>query len=100
MKEFNLYIFSLIFCFIYIIFLILIIYCLDEEEEVREATKKYFFFKVAQPLRGEGGIRAWPLRKKTCFEAQKRNFEKKLEVGGGRALVVGPQKKILFCGFP
>ena len=35
---------------------------------VREAAKKNNgLFSVARPLRGEGGVSAWPLRKNTVF---------------------------------
>ena len=42
------------------------------------------------------GVRAWPLRKNTVFEALKKsgkNLATKLERGGGKALVAGPLKK-------
>ena len=34
---------------------------------VREAAKKRVLFLVVRPLRREGGLRAWPLRKKKLF---------------------------------
>ena len=39
-----------------------------------EAAKKLFFL-VARPLRGEGGVRAWPLRKKNFFGTKKCGHE-------------------------
>ena len=55
---------------------------------------------MTRPLRGGGGgERAWPLRKKTFFEAREKkippkNVATKLEGGGGdKVLVAGPLKK-------
>ena len=55
------------------------------------------FFLVARPLREEGGVRAWPLRKKSFFSSSRKkispkNVATKLEGKGGKALVAGPLK--------
>ena len=44
---------------------------------LREAAKK-----VHQPLRGGGGLRAWPQRKKNFFEARKKMWPLSLRGGG------------------
>ena len=35
-----------------------------------------FFFLVARPLRGGGGDKAWPLRKKNFYRSSKKNTKK------------------------
>ena len=57
--------------------------------------------KPQKKLRGEGRVRAGPLRKKVwlklIFDKEKR---KKVPLRGGEALEARPLKKNLFCGFP
>ena len=59
---------------------------------VAEAAKKIKFFLVARPLRGGGGLRAWPLRKRPLFETLKKNLgtkfvATKLEGEGGKTVI-------------
>ena len=57
------------------------------------SRKKIRSFLLARPLRGGGEVRALPLRKNAVFEALTKILENK-------ALVAGPLKKDLVCGFP
>ena len=70
---------------------------------LREAAKKIFL--VARPFkRGGGGVKVGPLRKKNFLSSKKNISEKnmvtKLEGWKSKALMAGPLKKLLFCGFP
>ena len=64
-----------------------------------EATKK--LFSVAQPLRVGGGNAGLLIKRNFFWSSKKteKNLSTKLE-GEGEALVAGPLKKRIFCGFP
>ena len=61
-------------------------------------SRKKSYFLVARPLRVGGKGRA--TKKKALILRLEKNVATKLEGGWGKALVAGPLKKELFCGFP